>query len=99
VFQPPRHEVHYTRGNMTTAATTMGGRRLGMDQLVHLMTEPCFVMRHRRMLPMAERAGHVSATMLSLESPRSRYVRRWKRHARSCSSCALVFSHLGISLK
>ncbi len=84
---------------MTAEATTMGGRRLGMDQLVQLMMEPCFVMRHRRTPPMDERAGHVSPTMLSLESPRSRYVRRWKRHARSCSSCALVFSHLGFPLK
>ena len=84
---------------MTAAAITMDGRRLGMDQLVQLMMEPCFVMRHRRTTPMAEKAGHVSATLLSLESPRSRYVKRWKRHARSCSSCALVFSHLGFSLK
>ncbi len=84
---------------MTSVAITMDGKRLGMDQLVRLLMEPCFVMRHRRTPPMAERAGHVSPTMLSLEPPRSRYVRRWKRHARSCSSCALVFSHLGISLK
>ena len=84
---------------MTAAATFVDGRRVGLDHLVRLMVEPCFVMLHRRTPPMAERAGHVSPTMLSLESPRSRYVKRWKRHARSCSSCALVFSHFGISLK
>lgn len=84
---------------MTAAAMVADGTRVGLDHLVRLMFEPCFVMSHRRIPPMVERAGHVSPTMLSLEPPRSRYVRRWRRHARNCSSCAAVFSHLGISLK
>ena len=84
---------------MVSTTTIFDGGRVGMDQLVQLMVKPCFVMRHRRIPPMTERPGHVSPTLLAMESPRSRYVRRWKRHARGCSSCALVFSHLGISLK
>lgn len=84
---------------MTAAATVVEGTRVGLDHLVRLMFEPCFVMCHRRNLSMVEREGHVSPTMLSLESPRSRYVRRWRRHARTCPSCAAVFSHLGFSLK
>lgn len=84
---------------MTVAGVVADGTRFGLDHLVRLMFEPGFVMRHRRVLVMTERTGHVSPTMLSLESPRSRYVRRWKRHARTCPSCAAVFAHLGISLK
>ena len=83
---------------MTAATMTLNETRVGLDHLVRLMVEPCFVMRHRRTPPMAERAGHVSPTLLSLEPSRSRYVRRWRRHAKNCSSCALVFSHLGISI-
>lgn len=82
---------------MTAAATTMDGTRVGLDQLVRLLAEPCFVMRHRRTISMAERAGHVSPTMLALEPPRSRYVRKWKRHAKTCSSCAAVFRQIGFS--
>jgi len=84
---------------MTAAATIADGTRVGLDQLVRLMFEPRFVMCHRRDVPMDERPGHVSPTMLSLESPRSKYVRRWRRHARTCPSCAAVFSRLGFSLR
>lgn len=83
---------------MSAATLTMGQNRVGLDQLIRLMVEPCFVMQHRRIPSMVERAGHVSPTMLALEPPRSRYVRRWKRHAKSCSSCAAIFRHVGYSL-
>jgi hypothetical protein len=36
--------------------------------------------------------------MLAMISPKSRYARRWKRHARRCLSCANVFRYYGISL-
>jgi hypothetical protein len=30
--------------------------------------------------------------------PRSRYVRRWRRHARHCLHCANVFRYYGLKL-
>jgi hypothetical protein len=36
--------------------------------------------------------------MLALSPPRSRYVRRWRRHARHCLACANVFRYFGLSV-
>ncbi len=81
------------------STTWFEGRRWGLDRLVRMLAEPCFALRFRRRTPMAEVPGHVSPTALALESPRSRYVRRWRKHARTCPRCAEVFRHFGFSTK
>jgi hypothetical protein len=81
------------------AAATFGGRRLGLDALVAQMTDPGFAVRYCRAPSMAERGGHVSPSMLVVQSPRSRYVRSWRRHARRCTDCARVFRFMGLSLR
>lgn len=83
---------------MTAATLVLEGRRVGLDQLVRLLSEPTFAFRFRRTIDVSERPGHVSPTMLALESPRSKYVKRWRRHARSCPSCAAAFRHFGLPL-
>ncbi|MGD8438966.1 MAG: hypothetical protein PVG53_00410 [Holophagae bacterium] len=80
------------------AAADSGHRRIGLDALVAQMTNPGFTMRYRRAPVLRERSGHVSPAMLALQSPRSRYVRSWRRHARRCADCAAVFRYLGLKL-
>ncbi len=70
--------------------------RESLDALMTRLTEPVFVSRHRRVPAGSERGGHVSPTILAVSSPRSRYVRRWRRHARRCPECATVFRYLGL---
>lgn len=72
--------------------------RLTLDLLVPQMTEPGFVIRYRRVPTLRERAGHVSPTMLANVAPRSRYARRWRRHATHCPDCAAVFRYLGFTI-
>jgi hypothetical protein len=80
----------------TEAAAARG--RLTLDLLVPQMTEPGFVIRYRRLPVLRERSGHVSPTMLANVAPRSRYARRWRRHAVHCSDCAAVFRYLGFAI-
>ena len=61
------------------------------------MAEPDFTVRHRRVPEIPETGAHVSPEMLAMISPKSRYVRRWKRHARRCLPCANVFRYYGIA--
>jgi hypothetical protein len=83
---------------MTIVTATSGRQRLGLDALVTQMTDPGFIMRHRRPPVLRERGGHVSPSMLAMQSPRSKYARAWRRHARRCPECASVFRYLGISI-
>ncbi len=80
------------------AAAASGQRRVGLDALVAQMANSGFVMRYRRAPNLSERGGHVSPSMLAMQSPRSRYVRSWRRHARRCSDCAAVFRYLGLKI-
>jgi hypothetical protein len=81
------------------AAAGSGHGRFGIDVLVASLADPGFRVRFRRVPSLRERGGHVSPTMLAVSSPRSRYVRAWRRHARSCPDCAAVFSYLGLSVR
>lgn len=83
---------------MTTSAMALHGRRMALDDLVEQVLQPGFVTRFRRMPPSIERSGHVSAPMLEISPPRSRYVRRWKRHAKRCEQCRETFRYYGISV-
>jgi hypothetical protein len=82
-----------------TVVTNPGERRLGLDALVEKSADTDFVVRHRRIPVMRERSGHASPAMLAIQPPRSRYVRKWRRHARRCPECAAVFRYLGLSLR
>jgi hypothetical protein len=82
-----------------TSATDPGERRLGLDALVEKSADASFVVRHRRMPVLRERSGHVSPSMLAVQPPRSRYVRKWRRHAQRCPECAAVYRYLGLSLR
>jgi hypothetical protein len=79
-----------------TPGVPISARRKALDQLVRQMAESGFVVRYRRPPSMRETSGHVSASMLAVAPPRSRYVRRWRRHARHCESCAQVFRYMGL---
>ena len=83
---------------MTVAALVLGGRRWGLDALVAQMMEPGFVTRYCRLRSFHEASGHVSPSILALQSPRSHYVSRWRRHARRCPACGGVFRYFGLSL-
>jgi hypothetical protein len=72
--------------------------RQSLDRLVAQMAKPGFIYRFRRPPRMTEQSGHVSPAMLSLESPRSRYVKKWRRHARQCPICSETFRYFGLSL-
>jgi hypothetical protein len=82
---------------MDSGAKSENGRQ-SLDELVSKMKEPAFEIRYRRLPPSAETSGHVSAALLAVSPPRSRYVRRWRRHARRCPICANTFRYLGLSL-
>ena len=77
---------------------TAGGKRWTLDQLVARMIEPDFVMRYRRAPSFRWTSGHVSPAILALESPRSKYVRAWRKHARTCPICANAYRFLGLSI-
>jgi hypothetical protein len=85
-------------GDDVGTTTGAGGGRKALDVLLADMTDAAFVVRHRRVPSARERDGHVSPTILSVSPPRSRYVRSWRRHARSCPACADVFRYLGLSV-
>ena len=74
------------------------GGRQALDEIMGRMAEPDFTVRHRRVPEIPETGAHVSPEMLAMLPPKSRYVRRWKRHARRCLACANVFRYYGISL-
>jgi hypothetical protein len=75
------------------------GGRSGLDELVGRLVEPDFAVRHRRVPEVPATGAHVSPEVLALEPPRSRYVRRWRRHARHCLPCANVFRFYGLKLE
>jgi hypothetical protein len=75
------------------------GRRMGLDELVPLMLEPGFATLFARVPPFLNSSAHVSPALLEIESPKSRYVRRWRRHARSCEACAAVFRYYGLPIR
>ena len=72
--------------------------RLGLDELVARMADQRFVVSHRRVPRRSAGGGHVDPAVLALSPPKSRYVRKWRRHARRCPSCADAFRYLGLSL-
>jgi hypothetical protein len=80
------------------AAADSSHRRIGLDALVAQMGTPGFAVRYGRVPALTERSGHVSPAMLALQSPRSRYVRTWRRHAQRCVECAAVFRYLGLKV-
>ena len=80
------------------AAASNRDDRQALDEIVGRMLEPGFVIRHRRAPAGRKTGAHVDPEMLALSPPRSRYVRRWRRHARHCLDCANVFRYLGLSL-
>lgn len=82
---------------MTVMTMTNPGSRLTLDALVGQMLQPGFVTRFRRTPSYSESSGHVSLPMLAVSPPRSKYVRRWRRHARRCEACSNVFRYLGLS--
>jgi hypothetical protein len=80
----------------TKPETDGRGDRESLDKLVAHMAEPGFATRFRRVPSGAERPGHVSPTILAASSRRSKYVRRWRRHAKRCTDCANVFRYFGL---
>jgi len=80
------------------AAAGNRGDRQALDEIVEKMGEPGFVIRHRREPSGRKSGAHVDPAVLALSPPRSRYVRRWRRHARHCLDCANVFRYHGLSL-
>lgn len=81
-----------------SATALSGGGRQSLDRLVAQMTDPGFVIRHRRVPSGRELGGHASPSILELSGPRSRYVRSWRRHARRCPICAATYRYLGLSV-
>jgi hypothetical protein len=73
-------------------------QRKGLDQLMGDLAKTDFSIRHRRVPEVPEGGGHVSPEVLAMVPPRSRYVRRWRRHARRCLHCANVFRYYGLKL-
>lgn len=80
---------------MTALTLTVGARRMGIDEIVTRILEPGFALRFGGAPSLAERAGHVSPSILQRESSRSRYVSRWRRHAVHCPACARVYRYFG----
>jgi hypothetical protein len=83
---------------MTAAVMACATRRFSLDALVARVAEPGFVTLYGRARSFREAGGHVSPSILSLQSPRARYVSRWRAHARRCPTCAGVFRYFGFSL-
>ncbi len=72
--------------------------RKALDEIVASAAETDFVTRHRRVPPVSTTGAHVNAEILAIVPPRSRYVRRWRKHARHCLECANVYRYFGLSL-
>lgn len=83
---------------MTLEAAQTDPRR-SLDQLVTEMDRPGFVSQHGREATHVARPGHVEPALLALAPPQSRYVRRWRRHARRCPECRQIFRSLGLSVR
>lgn len=75
-----------------------GSGRKALDDIVERMAEPGFAASHPRRPSKRPTGAHVNPEMLALSPPRSRYVRRWRRHAKTCQDCKNVFRYLGIGL-
>ena len=73
--------------------------RTALDDLVERMVEPGFAASHPRAPTKRPTGAHVNPEVLALSPPRSRYVRKWRRHARHCQECRNVFRYLGISVE
>lgn len=76
-----------------------GGRRKRLDELVVLVLQPGFATILRRQPALRPSSGHADPSILAASSPRSRYVRRWRRHAQRCPTCAEAFRYLGLALE
>lgn len=72
--------------------------RKALDEIIARAAETDFVTRHRRVPPVSTTRAHVNAEILAIVPPRSRYVRRWRKHARHCLECANVYRYFGLSL-
>ena len=72
--------------------------RKALDEIIARAAETDFVTRHRRVPPVSTTGAHVNAEILAIVPPRSRYVRRWRKHARHCLECANVYRYFGLSL-
>ena len=73
-------------------------RRWRLDELMARVLEPGFVSLFCRLRTFREASGHVSPSILALQSPRSGYVSRWRRHARRCPVCGSTFRYYGFTL-
>ncbi len=78
--------------------TGHGGQRLSLDRLMARLGEPGFVTRYRRKPSVDGSSNHVNVVLLAQAPPRSKLVRRWRRHARRCPRCAATFRFLGLPL-
>ena len=74
-----------------------GGRK-ALDEIIASAAETDFVTRHRRVPSVSTTGAHVNPEILAIVPPRSRYVRRWRKHARHCLECANVYRYFGLSL-
>jgi hypothetical protein len=74
------------------------GDRSTLDDIVGRLAEPGFAGLHPRAPSCKKSGAHVNPELLAVAPPRSRYVRRWRRHARHCQDCRNVFRYIGISL-
>ena len=72
--------------------------RKALDEIIARAAETDFVTRHRRVPPVSTTGAHVNPEILAIVPPRSRYVRRWRKHARRCLECANVYRYFGLSL-
>lgn len=82
---------------MSGKAEDPGGRK-ALDEIIASAAETDFVTRHRRVPPVSTTGAHVNADILAMVPPRSRYVHRWRKHARHCLECANVYRYFGLSL-
>jgi hypothetical protein len=75
-----------------------GEQRIPLDALVTRLRDPTFAARHRREPSLRSTSAHVNPVMLAVCTVDSLYVREWRRHARSCPSCARVFEYFDLAI-
>ena len=86
------------RDDHVSGKTEDPGGRKALDEIIARAAETDFVTRHRRVPPVSTTGAHVNAEILAMLPPRSRYVHRWRKHARHCLACANVYRYFGLSL-
>lgn len=82
---------------MSDGKANRGGRS-ALDEIVGRLSEPGFAGLHPRAQSRATGSAHVNPELLAVSPPRSRYVRRWRRHAKHCQYCRNIFRYLGIGI-